>query len=110
MYMASRHGYPVFHEETVSFSLEVNTERADKSLRRVQTVLYQTLSLLRRLSGGNENVREVIDQLQTLNMVLNRVRLTAELFLTASGPIGWALFAISAASTAVTIGELKAAE
>lgn len=93
-------------EETVSFSLEVNVEQAYTELRRVQTLLYRTLGLIRRLGGGDEDIIRVIDKLQRLIMIMNMVRLTAIAMHTAMGPVGWGLAAVGLATTAMTSFEL----
>lgn len=91
-------------DRTVSFSLEINVEEAYTQIRRLETVLYRSLSLLARL-GLPEKVEDMIREIQKAIAILNQLRLTLIAVQAASGPIGWALAAISALSTAVTIGE-----
>jgi len=77
-------------DETVSFSLEVNVEKAYEEIRKLQTVLYRTLSLMSRL-GMPEDVEKGIALAQRLIATINALRLAIIALQTASGPIGWAL-------------------
>ena len=90
------------NDETVSFSLEVNVEPAEKSIRRLQTLLYQTLGLLRRM-GLSEEADQLIRQIQQIIGWLNRLRLLALLTQASMGPIGWALLAVGVATLAYDI-------
>lgn len=91
-------------DHTVSFSLEVNVTKAYENIRRVQTILYRTISLLRRM-GLPEDVDDAIAHIQKLISILNMLRLTMIAVQAASGPIGWAMAAVSVGGTAVTIAE-----
>ena len=88
-------------DETVSFSLEVNVDKAYESIRRLETVLYRSLSLLKRLSG-DENIDRAITHIQELLAYINQLRLAIIALQTASGPIGWLLAGIGVASFLVT--------
>ena len=88
----------------VSFSLEVNVEKAYEDIRKVQTILYRTLSLIRRL-GLPEDVEAAIVRLQRLIAVLNTVRLAIIALETASGPYGWAMAGLGLLTTAATVGD-----
>lgn len=91
-------------DHIVSFSLEVNVEKAYQDLRRVQTVLYRTLDLVKRLSG-DENIDQAITKIQRMIAIINQLRLTIIALEAASGPIGWLLAGIGAASFLVTTAE-----
>ena len=92
-------------DEDVSFSLEVNVEEAYTNMRKVQTVLFRTLSLLRRL-GLPTPIDSAISKLMQLISVLNQARLAAIQFQAAAGPIGWALAAVSITTTVVSTTEM----
>lgn len=92
-------------DHTVSFSLEVNIDKAYENIRKVQTVLYRTLGLLRRMGLG-EDVSAAISEVQRFITVLNLARLTIAALQTATGPIGYAMFGISLATTGLSIGEM----
>ena len=84
-------------DHKVSFSLEVNVDEAYRNIRRLQTLLYRTLSLLRRI-GLPEEVDAAIMQIQRFIALMNMLRLTLIAFETASGPLGWAMAGLSAAT------------
>jgi len=92
-------------DETVSFSLEVNVEKAFQNIRRLQTVLYRSISLARRL-GLPEDIEEGIVRVQSLIAYLNALRLALIAVHMASGPIGWALAGIGIAGVAVSTYEM----
>ena len=94
-----------FREEAVSFSLEINVEKAYEDLRKAQTVLYRTLSLVRRLSG-DENLDKAIAKIQQTIATINALRLAIAAFQAATGPLGWALALTGAAGAAVTTVDL----
>ena len=78
----------VDHE--VSFSLEVNVEKAYPEVRKLQTLIYRTLGLFRRM-GLPENIDNAIAKWQRAIMVANSLRLALLALQAASGPIGWGL-------------------
>lgn len=86
-------------EETVTFNLELNVEQCLSNIRRMETLLFRTLGLLRRLSG-NESIDAAISKIQRLVMIIRLTHSAILLLEKASGPIGWA-FAIVGISTAV---------
>lgn len=91
-------------DETVSFSLEVNVEKAYEDWRRFQTVVYRTLGLLRQISG-DENLDRAIAKVQRFIAIVNQARLAVIAFQAASGPLGWALAGIGLVSTWVSTVE-----
>jgi len=84
-------------DHTVSFSLEVNVEPAYENIRRLETILYRYLGLLRRLGLPPEQ-EKLIREIQITITLLNQLRLTMIAVQAASGPIGWALAGIGAAT------------
>lgn len=92
-------------DHTVSFSLEVNVQKAYENVRQLQTILYRTFALWRR-AGLPEDVDEAISKIQQIISLLNQMRLTAIAAYTATGPIGWALALVGAAGTVATTVEM----
>lgn len=92
-------------DETVSFSLEVNVEKAYEDIRRVQTVLYRTIGLIKQMSG-DENMDNLINKAQAGIATLNQLRLTIIALQAASGPVGWALALIGLMGTMGTAGPM----
>jgi len=87
-------------EETVTFNLEINLEPTYSEMRKFETVLMRSLSLLRRFSG-NENVDNAIMAMQRAIATIRMLQITIMAFEAATGPLGWAYFGVTAASTAV---------
>lgn len=92
-------------DHIVSFSLEVNVEQAYEDLRRVQTILYRTISILRRM-GLPEDVNQAIATIQRLIALVNQARLAIIALQTASGPIGWGMALLAAATIPLTAGDM----
>lgn len=92
-------------DHQVSFSLEINVEQAYQDIRRVQTLLYRTLGLLRRM-GLSEEIDEAIAQIQRLIAILNSARLAIAALEAASGPIGWALAAVQVGTTLFSVADM----
>ena len=92
-------------DETVSFSLEVNVEQAYTQLRKYQTLLYRSLGLVRRLTGGDENLDRAISLMQRAIAITNQLRLAMIALHAASGPVGWGLAAIGIAESALTLND-----
>jgi len=84
----------------VSFSLEVNVEKAYEDARKLQTVLYRTLGLLRTM--GISSLDDFSSKAQRAIILANQARLAIAAFQAAAGPLGWALFGIGVVSTWVT--------
>jgi hypothetical protein len=94
-----------FHEEGVSFSLEINVEQALSEIRKLQTVLYRSLGLMRQL-GITGDLDEGIALIQKTIAALNALRLAAIAFYAASGPIGWALAIIGGVGAGVAYADV----
>ena len=90
--------------DDVSFSLEINIEKAYVEVRRLQTLLYRTLDIAQRMSGSPE-LDALITKTQRLISILNQARLTIAAFQIAAGPIGWGLAIVGLVGTALTIAE-----
>jgi len=96
-------------DHTVSFSLEVNVDKAYEDVRRVQTVLYRTLDLVRRASGS-ESLDKLTRDLQEALAMANRLRLALaalQAARAASGdPIAIAMAAVSIGEALFSAGDL----
>lgn len=90
-------------DTTVSFSLEVNVQKAYEDIRRLQTILYRVAGLLRR-AGLPEEYDRLIAAVQRTIAALNMLRLTIAAFYASTGPIGWGLALVSLLGTATTAG------
>lgn len=87
-----------FPEEGVSFSLEVNVEKAEANVRRLQTALYRSLGLVRRLSGS-EDLDAFILSSQRAITIANKLRLALLALqaarMAAGDPLAWAMAGIA---------------
>lgn len=96
-------------DQTVSFSLEVNVEAAATDIRRLQTVLYRTLSLASRLTG-DEDLRRGMQTMQRAIMIANQLRLAYAALqaarLAAGDPLAWALAGVAVAEFGVSTYEM----
>ena len=96
-------------DEDVSFSLEVNIEKAHEDLRKVQMLLYRTLGLMRRFTGS-EAIDEGIMRMQQAIAWANRLRLTLLALqaarMAAGDPLAWATFGLSAGEMVMSTGDL----
>ena len=95
-------------DHVVSFSLEVNVEEAAIEVRRLQTLLYTTLNVVRRLTG-DENLIASIDLMQRAIRVANTLRLAYAALLAArvaaGDPIAIAQAGVTIIGTAITVGD-----
>jgi hypothetical protein len=99
-------------DETVSFSLELNVEKAYEGVRKLQTILYRSLELARRL--GDENLDGLIRKLQQLLILINNLRLAYRALqlarMAAGDPIAWALAGLTLMEVALDVGTTSARE
>jgi hypothetical protein len=96
-------------DETVSFSLEVNVEKAYEEVRRLQTVLSRSLGLAARLTGS-EDLRKSIVRMQRTIAVANQLRLALAALqaarMAAGDPLAWALAGLSVTEVGVSMYEM----
>ena len=88
-------------EETVTFNLELNIMQAMHELRRLETLLFRTVGLARRL-GLTEEIDAQILKVQHLIMITRLAHSTLIAFRNASGPIGVAMAIVSGLSAAAS--------
>ncbi len=100
-------------DHTVSFSLELNVKPVEENIRRLQTVLYRTLSIARALGLPDELNQQVI-AIQRLIALLNQLRLAIiavqAAMLPGAGWIAVLLAATAVGTTAVSVGDMLAYE
>lgn len=90
-------------DETISFSLELNVEEAYTEIRRLQTLIYRTIGLIRQM-GLPEEADEMLMKIQMIIAQINTLRLAIMALQAASGPIGWALFGVGLATAVASAG------
>lgn len=94
-------------DETVSFSLEINVGKAVDEARRLQTVLSRSLALVRRATGGNEDLRNYIDFAQKSIVWTNRLRLALRalqlLRMSMGDPLAWAFAGLAIAEVGADV-------
>ena len=98
-------------EETVTFNLELNVERAFESSRRIELLLFRVLGLwgrICRMLGLPEDSPAVtiVQRVQQVVMVIRQLHTASILIQAASGPIGVAFAALGLAGMALTTGDL----
>ena len=97
-------------EETVTFNLELNVEKAFDSSRRIELVLFRALGLWNRICRmmgvpDDSPAVKVVQKVQEVVMVVRQLHTAAILLETASGPIGWAMAGIGVVGAAITTGD-----
>jgi len=85
-------------EETVTFNLEINLEPTYAEIKKFETVLMRSLSLLRRMTGSKD-VATAINAIQRLITIIRMLQVTMLAFQAATGPLGWAYLTVTAIST-----------
>lgn len=93
-------------EESIVFNLELNVEKAFDSSRRLELILFRALGMwtrLCRILGVPEDspMVQIVERIQRLTMIFRQFHSTIVFLEAASGPIGWAMFGLSAAGTAL---------
>ena len=95
-------------EETVNFNLEINAEGGIDALRKVESIAYRALALIRRM-GLPDNINQGIAYIQRFIGVVRLLHSSLNLLLAASGPIGWLVLiqgALGIASAAYSFSDL----
>ncbi len=95
-------------DQTVSFSLEVNVEEAYTNIRRLQTALSRSLSLVERLSRGKD-LPALIVETQRAIRITNQLRLALAalqaLRMAAGDPLAWAMAGVAVAETVADVAD-----
>lgn len=92
-------------EHNIVFNLNIDVEESVRELRRIETILYRYLGLMRRF-GLPENIDEAVMRIQRLIAVLNLLRATLIAVQAASGPIGWLGAGAGALATIYGVADL----
>jgi hypothetical protein len=88
-------------ERDITFNLEVNVEKSLSNIRQYEMILFRCLGLAQRL-GLPDNISAGIREVQRMVMMVRLLHTTILALEAASGPVGWALFGIAAATTIAT--------
>ena len=91
-----------FEHRGITFDLAVNVERAIDNCKRVESLVFRTISLMRRI-GLPENIDEAIAKVVHLAAVLNSLAAAMTAVQAASGPYGWAFAAVGLAATGISM-------
>jgi len=91
-------------EETVTFNLELNVEQPLSQVRRLETLLFRTVRLIRRLTG-NESLDDALYKVQRFIMVVRLAHSAYIAFQAATGPIGWAMAIIAGLTAAASASD-----
>jgi len=91
--------------EGITFNLELNVEQSMAEVRRLETLLFRTLGLARRL-GLPEDISRQVYAIQRAIMIIRMLHSAYNLLMASTGPIGWMLGAVGFASAIVSCGDL----
>jgi len=89
----------------VTFNLELNVEQAYAEIRKLQTLLFRVLGLLRRL-GLPEEIDRALAIIQRTIMAARLLYTSLLTLESASGPMGWALAIVGVTSAAVSVADV----
>ena len=92
-------------EHLVTFNLELNVEQTYTEIRRLQTLLFRTLGLLRRL-GLPEEIDRALAIIQRTIMAARLLYTSLLALEAASGPLGWALAIVGVTTAAVSVADI----
>ena len=87
----------------VSFSLEINVEEAYTEIRKLQTLVYRTIGLIRQM-GLPEETDEMLAKIQLVIAQINALRIALIALQAALGPMDWALAGVGLAIAAIGAG------
>lgn len=96
-------------DHQVSFSLELNVEPAYTEIRRLQTVLSRTLSMVNRASGS-EDLKKFTRDMQEALAMANRLRLALAALqaarMASGDPLAWAMAGVAVGEALFSVGDL----
>ena len=91
----------------IELSINVN-ETSYSELRKLESILYRTMGLLKKFSGSEE-LDKAVAQVQRLIAVVRAAQIAYHALqmarMAAGDPLAWASFAVSAVSATVMAGE-----
>lgn len=80
-------------------ALKKDIRETISEFRDFERVTFRTLSLVRRFTG-EENIDSAINKMMRAISIMRQVQITVQLTMAATGPIGWAMLAVSATAVA----------
>jgi len=92
-------------DHTVTFNLELNVEQTLSEIRRLETLLFRTISLIRRL-GLPEDIDALISKIQRTIMTVRILHTSLIALQAASGPVGFALAGVGIATAALSFTDV----
>lgn len=99
-------------EETVTFNLELDVSQAISDGRKLETVLYRSIALTRKIlrmfgiDDENATIDYVISKGQKVIMTIRLMHTAITAFYAASGPLGYALAGIGIATSVVSFTDM----
>lgn len=84
---------------------QVKAEVLHIRLDRVNRVLMRTLTFIRRMSGGNDDLEYIISKMQRVITVMNTLRIAAMMMYAGMGPIGWVMMGMGVATSVMMMQE-----
>ena len=97
-------------EETITFNLELNVEKAYTNARKIELIIFRGLGLWNRMCRmlglpDDSPITKITLTLQRLTMMIRTLHTAAILLNAASGPIGWALAGIGVGSAVFAMAD-----
>jgi hypothetical protein len=84
---------------------QVQAEVLHIRLDRVNRVLMRTLTFIRRMSGGNDDLEYLMSKMQRVISVMNTLRIAAMMMYAGMGPIGWVMMGMGVATSVMMMQE-----
>lgn len=100
-----------FPDEVVSFSLEINVDKAEARVRKLSTLLFRTMGIVAKLSGS-EDLDTLMATMQRAIAIANQMRLALLALqaarMAAGDPLAWALAGVAVAEVGVSlVGDMQ---
>jgi hypothetical protein len=92
-------------ENTIQWTLAVNTEMTYSEIHKLELTLIRTLAYAQQLTG-DPNLKKGIQTIQSTIIALKTLQQTMRAVELASGPIGWAYAAITAVAAGASMGNM----
>ena len=85
--------------EEINYLMTVDIDNARTNLRQIESLLMRTLSLMRRFTGGNEDLDSAIITIQRMITVARQLQMAMTMLMTGS-PFGLLMGLVSLGTTA----------
>jgi len=97
-------------EETITFNLELNVEKAFSASRKIELIIFRVLGLWNRLCRmlglpDDSPIMMITQRAQEVVMAARQIHTAMVLIEAASGPLGWVMAGLSVAGAFMTVGE-----